>query len=155
MKIKPKINSGITGIDIRFKHAFPEIRRPSFTDTLKFPSDITSLTAANVSDLHGKYTMLFAFALQNLAQINIAIIQYQTEDSLVRNKIFKDRPFVNHQERWKRDAVIDADSQVEAVMAKLAKKKMERETAQMFVTVFEKYIAALSRELSRKTKETT
>lgn len=149
MKVKPKT---VAGVNIKYR-LFPETRRPAFADTLRFPSDVTALAAVNVSDLHGKYTELYAFANQELCRINVEILALQTKQSQRKNAMFRHRPGMNGQERWRRDAIIDCDPEMERLESALAKKKQEREYTSMYLQNFDRYLTALSRELSRKMHE--
>jgi hypothetical protein len=140
-------------VKVTFSSKFNEIKRPKVADTLMFPSDITELTSANVSDLHAQYTELYTYANQELAKANVAIIQLQTEEAFLRNKIFIESPRINQLERWRRDSLVEADPRLEAIHKSLVKFRVEKEFAQMAVTNYDKYINALSRELSRKAAE--
>jgi hypothetical protein len=77
----------------------------------------------------------------------------QTRENLRKTEIFQENPHINSQERWRRDAVIDCDEQMQEIQKEIDLYKMRKEYAQMFVTNFEKYLFALSRELSRKTHQ--
>jgi hypothetical protein len=140
-------------VTVKFSEKFREIPRPKFADALRFPDDITELASANVSDLHAKYSELYTYANQELARANIAILKLQTEETFLKSKIFVENPRINHLERWKRDCLIDADPRMEEIYRLLSKFRVEKEYAQMAVTNYDKYINALSRELSRKTAE--
>lgn len=61
---------------------------------------------------------------------------------------------MNTLERWKRDAIIDRDADVEMIRREKAKIQEEKIYAEMYLANFEKYLNALSRELTRKTAET-
>ena len=156
-KAKTKVSvagSNVVG-SLRKLGSFYEIPRPAFADTLVFPDDVTKLEASNVSELHGKYTQMYAYANQELAKANVALLRLNARVSVRRNAVFRSRPTLNAQERWRRDAVLDADKDMEIIEAQITAVKMERTWAEMFVGNFEKYIAALSRELSRKTAVNT
>lgn len=140
------------GVVLNYKR-FPEIPRPKYADTLRFPTDITRLTAQNVSELLGKYTELAAYTSQELSRINIEVLRLQTEISSRRNFLFHRNPSMNAQERWRRDAVLDSDFGMEKFDREISNQKMRKEYTEMFLGNFEKYITALSRELSRKTHD--
>jgi hypothetical protein len=148
MKIKKK-EQLVSGSQVSYS-LFPEIKRPKWSDSLVFPDDVTRLEASNISELHGKYTALFAYANQELTKINVEILRLQTEDSVLRNRLLRKSPALNSQERWRRDSVLDSHSDIERLEIRVAQLKMAREHATMYCQNFEKYIAALSRELSRK-----
>ncbi len=144
-----KKKTALSGVSIVYGN-FPVIERPSFTKTLKFPEDITELGAKNISDLHGKYTLLWTFASQDLARVNVQILAVETSISFRRNAIFRNRPMINQQDRWKRDAILESDPDIENLELQLAQAKAEKEQIQMWLNNFDRYLTALSRELSRK-----
>ena len=154
MKVLPRKKvEEVVGFNAQMPSLFRRIHRPTFADTLRFPEDVTQLSAANVSDLHGKYTQLFAFANQELSLVNVRILELQTAESLRINAVFRDNPSLNQQERWRRDAVLDTDIEMEKIHRQLAMAKAEREMTQMYIGNFDRYLVALSRELSRKSHE--
>lgn len=145
----------ITGTEIRTDFAFQE--RPKFTDTLRFPDDITQLTATNISELLGKYTKLYVYANQNLAKANVALLRLDTRESLLRNAIFRSRPSLNGLDRWRRDAIISEHPEMESIIKHRGHHLQQKELLTTLVANFDKYLVALSRELSRKSfdRETT
>jgi len=144
----------ISGVSLTFSN-FPGIKRPEFIDALRWPVDLTQLTAQNISELHGKYTQLYAYANQELSRINVKIIELETRERLRRNYLFRVSPSMNSQERWRRDAVLDSDTKIEEIAMERDKQRMARVHTEMFVANYEKYLNALSRELSRKTHESS
>lgn len=153
MKIRMKAKPASSAVPALKFSLFPAINRPSFADSLSFPDDVTSLTARNVSELHGKFTAMFAYACQNMANINVEILHLEAQLDETKAGIYHRSPHVNAQERWRRDAVLDSDPDIRAINLKLMRKRQEKEMTQMYLTAFERYIAALSRELSRKSVE--
>ena len=143
--------SKIVGLNIRTD--FPFQNRPKFTDSLRFPDDLTSLDAANISELLGKYTKLYVYANQNACAINVALLRLDTRESLLRNSLFRNRPSLNNLDRWRRDAVISEDSQMERIVIERNSLLEKKELIQNFLTTYDRYVVALSRELSRKTSE--
>ncbi len=132
---------------------FQEIQRPKWTDRLSFPDDVTRLNAANVSELLGKYSQLWAYTNQELCKINVAILRLQTAESRRRNEIFRRNPAVNSQDRWRRDAVLESDPLIEKFLHEIEVNKMRRTYTDTYLANFDRYINALSRELSRKMNE--
>lgn len=153
MKIKSR-NKAVVGSTFSY---LPESHfdRPKYTDKLRWPDDITQLTAQNISELHGKYTQLYAYANRELARINMAILKLQTDDSLRRNQFFRMNPSLNSQEKWKRDAKMETDPVIESIAKDISLRRIERTQAEMFVQNYERYLTALSRELTRKGSENT
>ena len=129
---------------------FPFADRPAFSDSLKFPDNVTELDVAGVSELLGKYGQLWCFANQGLSQVNVRILSAQLDESKLINSIFRENGSVNSIEKWRRDAVFDSDPQLEAIREKIQRLKMEKETLLMFVGNFDRHCQTLSRELSRR-----
>jgi hypothetical protein len=127
--------------------------RPEFADTLRFPNDLTQLAPANVSELHGKYTQLFVFANREATRLSVEIMRTETQESLAKSSMFRRFPAINSQERWKRDAVMDSDPEIENTRRQISSLRQEQETAKCFASNYTAYIAALSRELSRRMQE--
>lgn len=132
---------------------FPSIVRPKFADTLKFPSNITELGTMNITDLIGKYTALYAYANQALSAANIEILKCQSAIDLMKQYLTRSNPMMNSQEKWRRDASVDSDPRMEKLIKDQNVARQRKEQCQMYVANFDKYIAALSRELTRKTHE--
>ncbi len=133
---------------------FRKIDRPKFIDSLVFPADtLTSLDSEQVSDLHAKYTLLYAFANQGLADANVSILKLQNQRNNRENELYRENPRLNNIEKWKRDARIREDTQIESFHFRLCYQHQVRITLEMLITNYEKFINALSRELSRKNFE--
>jgi hypothetical protein len=142
----------IVGSTVSFAK-YQEFKRPAFTDTLHFPNDVTQLGASNVSDLLSKYTALYAFANAEMCRANVMLLRLDTAESLRRASLLRQQPTLNAQERWRRDTILDCDQEVGRIIAQRAQAKEAREIAQTARDNFDRYISALSRELSRKSFE--
>ena len=154
MKLSPKKPSQeVSGFNLQTDEAFKRIHRPKFSDRLKFPDDITELSPANVSDLLGKYTQMYAFANQELALVNVKLLALQTDESRRVTALFCSNPTLNQQERWRRDAVVDTDKKIQEISREVSLCKQKKEMLQMFLANYDRYLTALSRELSRKSHE--
>jgi hypothetical protein len=128
----------------------PRFSRPKFADSLKFPNDITQLSAQNVSELLGRYTQMLAFVSEQHTIATIRILEAETRLSHTASKIVIEDPKLVHLERWRRDQVVDTDSRMMLLKADLLKAKKVREVGWLYCQNYERYISALSRELSRK-----
>lgn len=151
--MKIKVKKQVSGAEFVYNGPFPEFAQPSFVKTLRFPDDLTKLDGQNISELHGKYTQLYTYANQELCRINVRLIELQTKESLVQSAMIHERNGLNQIERWKRDAIIDSDPRMIAVKAEIARAKKEKEYNAMYLANFDRYLIALSRELSRKGQE--
>jgi hypothetical protein len=149
MRVKIKATKA-AGVDLFTSLRFQRIQRPKFADSLKFPEDITELSPASVSDMLGKYTQMYAYANQELSLLNVALLGLQTQEARRTTEMFKANPSLNHQERWRRDCVVDTDPQIMNIQMEISLTKQSREVVQMFLNNYDRYLTALSRELSRK-----
>lgn len=133
--------------------SLPHTPRPAFTDALRFPDDITELGAANISELLGKYTKLWAFVNQDRARLRVQLIRLQQQEGKRINNIFRQRPTLNNLEKWKREAVLSEDEVIEQIRANRAAVEIALTHSEMFLENYDRYTNALSRELTRKTHE--
>ena len=150
MKIPPKGQP--TGSTFTYDR-LPPIIRPTFADKLKFPLDITQISASEVSLLHARYTEMFAFVNHELARCAVRILELETAMSLLQNRLFRERPSLNATERWRRDAIMAESPEMEKLEQKVLREQQERKMHEMYKENFERYLTALSRELSRKNFE--
>jgi len=129
---------------------FGKLTRPAFADKLVFPDDITAIDSSNVSELLGKYTQLAVFALNALSQISMAITLTESHFLRARNQLLKDKPTLLGTEKWRFDKVVENDDAFLALEQKMTEFKMKKEYLTGLTGTFEKFIYALSRELSRR-----
>jgi hypothetical protein len=149
-KIPKKQHREVVGINVAVD--LPPFERPKWADKIRWPDDITQLTAQNVSELLGKFTELLCYAESQLAKYKQAILF--AEDSIARLRlevISEDELAMNRLEKNKRELRIDSDPGMTKMKSRLRALRRCEVAAQMFVTNYERRIAALSRELSRKT----
>lgn len=152
MKIKlkkKKKNTDIKGTTVSGLK-LPAVPRPDFLDGFVFPEDITELDPKQVSDLLSKYTLLYSYANQHVSKLSVKEIQLQTMESMRKNHIFRSRPYLNAQERWRRDSIIEEDRKIEEFRRRRSYLSQEKMLVQAYLDNYERYINALSRELSRK-----
>jgi hypothetical protein len=133
--------------------SYPILLRPKFLDSLKFPEEITELTSQNVSDLIGKYSQAYAYVNQARCQLVIAILKAEAELSEVQSQIFKGRPSINFQERWRRDAIVETDQRIAEIRVQAYKLRQQKEYTEMWLQNLDRYLTALSRELTRKMQD--
>jgi hypothetical protein len=156
MKIKAKKKEKTVDSGYSFVTKFPEIERPAFIDTLKFPADrLVQMTAEQVSEYHGKFTLLIAYAKQEATKVNIELIKLDAEEARLRGKMLTETPSMNTIDKWKRDALIEHDTRMMAHRQKVSFKQMERAYADTIIFNSEKFLYALSRELTRKMGDRT
>jgi len=148
MKVNRNQAGAIIGSVVKID--LPRFLRPAFADTLKFPDDITQLDAQNVSELLGKYTKLLAYAAQEHAKQTVRMLEIECKMAELQSEIFIQSPGIAHIERWKRDQKIQAHPRMFNIRITLLEINQRREMLSMFVSNFERFINALSRELSRK-----
>ena len=130
---------------------FRQIQKPKFMETLIFPAEaITSMDSEQVSDLHAKYTLLYAYANQEMATVTVSVLRQHQKRNIRENQIFRRRPAINRLDKWRRENIIEEDHQIEQIRSTLSELQIRKEVLQMLLVNYEKFIAALSRELSRK-----
>lgn len=145
-----KVRTKVVGVAHDRSQLFAEIARPKWADSLSFPDNLTELTAANISELHGKYTQLYAFVNQELTKLNVKVLEHQTRDNQRRNLMLVRQPSLNSQERWRRDAAMDTDPTLMEIAKTLSHLRIRQEYSKMYLANFDRYLIALSRELSRR-----
>ena len=155
MKIKNSKKPKQATVSYSVYSHLPEIQRPSFANTLVFPENLTELETANISDLHGKYSLLYAFVNQDLARINVRILRLKTNESVLVNSISRSNRSLISVEKWKREIILNQDPDMENIHKYIAKLEQEKVYAEMYLSNYERYLNALSRELTRKTAEAT
>lgn len=144
----------IKKVVVKLPDKYREIQRPKFADSLVFPNDVTELTPENVSELHAKYTVLFTYANQELTKANVALLKLDTEEALRKTQLFiESKGRLNHLDRWRRDSVLEVDNDIQRIAQQRGYYRIQKEFAQMMVTNYDKYINALSRELSRRAQD--
>ena len=134
---------------------FPLPERPKYADALKFPQDITELTPANISELMGKYTEMYSYAAAEAAKAEVQLLILATGGKKVETDILQSRPELLHKEKWRKDLIINTDPQKVELLKKEQHWQIRLRYAKMFLEIYEKYLNALSRELTRKSTDTT
>jgi hypothetical protein len=142
----------IGGSSVKY-NKFPAIGRPSFTDKIRFPDEITELSDYNVSDLLGKYTLLWSYVNQDFARLKVRKLWLEQQEARRANEYLRTNPRLNHVEKWKRDALLKEDTIMEELQQQLTNVNAELEYTAMYLANYDRYITALSRELSRKMNE--
>lgn len=149
MKIrKPKL-APVTGASILFQN-YQEFVRPSFTDRLRFPDDLTSLQLENISELIGKFTQLLAFANAEACRFKVDLMHVESAETLRRRELMLTQPAMNSLERWRRDSTLDLDMQVMELERRKISLRTQLLAAETARDNFDRYVWALSRELSRR-----
>ena len=133
---------------------FPKIVRPQFADSLQFPAEnMTKLPSSQIADYLAKYTELHAYANQELSAIKVRLLMNGTEDSVTRNKLLRERPNLNGIEKWRKEAVMDSDEEIEKLYTESQSLKVAQTQLEMLTVNYDRYIQTLSRELTRKLSE--
>lgn len=131
---------------------FPEEPRPSFADTLTFPPDITALTPREVSALHGRYTAMFAYATAEQAKLRIEKLRYESEAQIHKNNIQR-----NGVTYGRRKGDVDTQVRLDMKMQQLYAAMISLDQRILFIdsriSIFDRYMNTLSRELTRRTSE--
>lgn len=150
LKRKPKkAVESVVGADVAVD--LPVFERPKYADRLRWPDDITQLTAQNVSELLGKYTACLCYAEAQLAKYRQAILVAEDQFNRTKIRIYEEEPAIIRLEKNKRELKLDSDTGILTMKSRLKTLRRFEIAAQMYVTNYERKITALSRELSRKT----
>lgn len=128
----------------------PEIDRPKWADGLRFPDDVTELTAANVSELLGKYTQLWTYVQQDLSRLEQETLKLDSAERERKHEIITGNPRINTIEKHKREAFYDGDSKMRGINRARSVIDLRKASSHSFLSIYDKYIQALSRELTRK-----
>lgn len=128
----------------------PEFVRPAFTDSLRFPDDITKLAATNVSELMGKYAALQAFVEQEATTWIIQEMRLEQKLDDARSDVLQDNHKLHFLEKWKMAQRVDSDPTVRRIRQRLTLVRSLKERAQSLVRSYERLGQVLSRELSRR-----
>jgi hypothetical protein len=148
MKIQKKQETQVVGTTIAID--LPVFERPKFADKIKWPDDITQLTAQNVSELLGKYTALLCYAEAQLAKYQQEILMLENKASQLAIFIYKEEPSIRTLEKNKREMKIATDDGMIKIKSRLSTLRSCEVATSMFVKNYERFVTALSRELSRK-----
>lgn len=131
---------------------FKPVERPSFTDSLKFPDDITKLVAQDVGRLFGQYTGLFAYATSELAHANIFALRIRSEMHVRKNNITRTGQTYN-KNKHAIDVMVRSDKALEQLQLRLDKAEEKIIELTAVVAIFDRYASTLSRELTRRAGE--
>lgn len=128
----------------------PKIHRPKWTDKIRFPDDITELHSSNIADLLGKYTQLWALVNQDSCRITQELLRYDAAEQSRINEMIDRRPAINTLEKYKKDGVFGADPKIASYRRSRKSLHIQKAATEFYLTTYDKYINALSRELTRK-----
>lgn len=115
-----------------------------------FPNDLTALAPANVSELLGKYTQLYAYALQCQADYAIAELKLKQEEAFAESRILSKEPNALHLEKWRKEAKLSTYPELQQFHSRWVVVSSGKKAAETFATIYQSYVSALSRELSRR-----
>lgn len=128
----------------------PAFSRPKFTDTLKFPDDLTALTSVNVSELMGKYASMLAFVEQEATTWTIKEIEVERKLEDAKAKFLQEHPKKVFLDRWRLEASMKQEADFGQLHNRLAVIRGLKERALSMVRIYDRLINVLSRELSRR-----
>lgn len=101
----------------------------------------------------GKYTLLWSYVNQDFARLKVRKLWLEQQEARRANEYLRTNPRLNHVEKWKRDALLKEDTIMEELQQQLTNVNAELEYTAMYLANYDRYITALSRELSRKMNE--
>jgi len=145
MKLTPKVAA-------QPKWLFPPIERPTCTDTLKFPEDITKLSTQDVSRAHGQYQSLYAFAISQASKADVAVLRARSACMIQRANIAR-TGHTYGKRKYDIDQLIRVDMKLQVLEQALLEEEIKQTSYKSYVEIFDRYAAALSREITRRTSE--
>lgn len=131
---------------------FKPIPRPAFTDALFFPDDVTKCSLSDVSRLHGQYTALYAYVVSECAKLGQEALRIESELFVRKNNVTR-TGLTYGKNKYKIDVEVRADMSMEKLHLKLHKVREHEEVTKRYLEIYDRYIAALSREMTRRTAE--
>jgi hypothetical protein len=140
---KPKSNPG---------WMFSEIDRPSYTDKIRFPDDLTALHSVDLGRYHGRYVGLHVYASSELAKINVEELRIESEISQKRSHRFLSLA-AQQVPKWQLEIQLEANIHIQELRRRLLEVKVKKERVLSYMLNFERYANALSREMSRRAAE--
>ncbi len=102
----------------------------------------------------GEYSALWSYVNQDNARLTVRVLQLQQQETRIANELYRERPRLMNVEKWRRDAVISEDDGIELIRQQIVNANSELEYVRSYLANYDKYINALSRELTRKMHET-
>lgn len=136
--------------DVQRRLGLPSFERPKFADSIRMPENILDLEPANITDLIAKFTEMLAYVTFERARCEAEITSLLGHLKKTKVGIFITRPGINNQEKWKRDSVVDSDENVLSTEEQISRLKSEVEIIRCYCDNYERYVAALSRDLTRR-----
>jgi len=132
--------------------AFPTIERPTFTDSLKFPENLASISSGELGVAHGRFTSMLAYAASELAKLTVEKLKIESAISLEYHRRVVTLSMQDVQ-KWKIQNVVESSVQMVMLKKQLLGENMKIETVRTYKENYERYAAALSREMSRRASE--
>jgi hypothetical protein len=131
---------------------FKPIERPSFTDSLKFPDDITKASLAEVSMLHGRYIALYAYVVSETAKLGQELLRLDSELFVRKNNVSR-TGLTNGHNKQKVDLYVRLDMTMQQIQLRRNVVQERKDITDKFLDIFDRYAGALSREMTRRTSE--
>lgn len=131
---------------------FPPIERPAYTDSLKFPDDLTAISLQEVSRLHGRYIGLYAYVVSECSKVNQEVLRIESEMFVRRNNVTR-TGLTYGKNKYKIDVEVRADMTLQELQLKRNKAQERKEIIEKFLEIYDRYAQALSREMTRRTTE--
>jgi len=128
----------------------PKVERPDFADTLEFPHDITQLDPAGLTRLMGRYEVLRAYVLFDYADSKQMELDAQTK---LKEQISKCSMEVNTGAKTPKylvDREIESSEEIILLRNILVKAQSLKIRQEAYLEVYERFVSALSRELTRQ-----
>lgn len=132
--------------------AFPPVERPTYTDKLRFPENLPALSGRDLGLYHGQYVGLHAYASSELSKLQGKILRAESE----LNAIHTSRAIALSAQKypkWEIEIMIEGSEKWKEKKEELLLLQIKKESTFSMCLNFERYAAALSREMSRRASE--
>lgn len=153
MKIPAKKPSSLPRPEPRApQQVFPDIARPTYTDTLTFPEDITQTTLKEIGRYLGYYTGLHAYAVSELSKVDVQILKLRSEISVRRANVARNE-FNAGKSKYEADRAVKIDIAMQILETRMLKLEQDQNFIRSRVEIFDRYCNTLSREMTRRSAE--
>jgi len=135
--------------------AFATINSPSFAQTLRFPENLPALSSRDLGLYHGQYTALLAYASSERSKVTVELLKVESEINYHRHQksIMLSSSSSEKALKWQLESMLETSPQIVDLRKRQLHFQVQKESLQNYEANFERYAAALSREMSRRAAE--
>lgn len=131
---------------------FPPIVRPTYTDDLSFPEDITRCALKEISTYLGRYTGLHAYAIAEHAKLEVEMLKCRSACAVRRNDVSR-TAFTGGRSKYQADIQVRLDMRMQQLEQQQSMVEQKMVFIKSRVEIFDRYCSTLSREVTRRLGE--